>query len=60
LYEATIDGRVGSSQERLQALSDRERQSAFMARFAKLPLKEKSEIWLRIQGGEDYEALLPP
>jgi hypothetical protein len=30
-----------------------------MARFAKLPIKEKSEIWLRIQAGEDYEALLP-
>jgi hypothetical protein len=58
LFDATIDGRVGSPQERLEHKSNKARNDALMVRVRKLSVTGLSSWYQRLVGGENPAAIL--
>jgi hypothetical protein len=59
LFEAAIDGRVDTPQERLAALHAKATRDGFLERMKLLTLKEQGQIYLRLIAVDDSEELLP-
>jgi hypothetical protein len=59
MFDAIVDGRIGTPQERLAAIAAKQKRDVLLTRYRKLPVKEQGEVWLRLAGGDDPEELLP-
>jgi hypothetical protein len=63
LWAAEVEGRLDATlppKERFAAWYRRQKREAFLDRFGRLSLVEKSDAWLRIIAGEPMDAILPP